>query len=189
MYVFSFPLDGKEFGFLLLYSFIFGLPAYMCNSFASLSKFLGVWSTPVDFGKKLKDGKRIFGDHKTWRGLFFGILFGAATGVVIWYLCEEKYAIFTSYPWYIGIPMSIGDHVADLFGSFIKRRIGIKSGGAFPPYDQGSWIVLGLVFSFPFIWNEVNLWFYFVTLTIMTPLIHFIVNIVAYWLKLKDVWY
>ena len=189
MDAFSFPMTGLEFGWMLLYAIIFGLPIYMCNSFANLSKFIPFLGIPVDNGKVLKDGKRLFGDHKTWRGIIFGIIFGIITGVLVWYFCVQRNDIFTAYPWYVGIFMSIGDHAADLLGSFIKRRIGIQSGGAFPLYDQGSWVVLGLVFAFPFIWGEINLWFYFVTLIIVTPLIHFIVNIFAYWLKLKDVWY
>jgi hypothetical protein len=47
-------------------------------------------AAPLDFGLELADGKRLFGSHKTWRGLAGGILacalvaplvgLGAATG-------------------------------------------------------------------------------------------------------------
>ena len=41
------------------------LPAYVANA----SAVLVGGGTPVDFGKNWRDGKRILGDGKTWRGL------------------------------------------------------------------------------------------------------------------------
>jgi CDP-2,3-bis-(O-geranylgeranyl)-sn-glycerol synthase len=189
MEAFAFPMDAGTFFLMVFYSLVFSAPVYACNSFANLSKFIPFLGVPVDFGKSMKDGKRIFGDHKTWRGIIFGIIFGVIAGLIVWYVAYKQHGIFTVYPWFIGFFMSIGDHFADLLGSFVKRRIGIKSGGAFPLYDQGSWMITGFVFSFPFIWAEINLWFYFVTSIIVAPLLHFILNIPAYWLGLKDVWY
>src|SRR5690606_8901396 len=44
--------------------------------------------TPLDFGCVLPDGERLFGDHKTWRGLFFGIvastLVSGVLGLAAW---------------------------------------------------------------------------------------------------------
>ena len=42
------------------------LPAYVANA----SAVLVGGGTPVDSGKNWKDGKRILGDGKTWRGFF-----------------------------------------------------------------------------------------------------------------------
>ena len=188
----------------VFFALLYGLPIYMCNSFANLSKFIPWLGTPVDFNKNWKDGRRVFGDHKTWRGILFGIIFGTLTGVLIWYLCFFRFPLFemnpnytlgTSitgypvYPWYIGFFMSIGDHAADLAGSFIKRRMNIESGGALPLYDQGSWVVTGVLLALPFSWGLANIWWFFLILVIVTPLIHFIVNVVAYWIGIKDVWY
>ncbi len=64
---------------ILIFSLLFIAPAYLANAgmvFAGGGK-------PIDGGKILKDGRRLFGEHKTWRGLIFG-------------------------PLYIGIPISIG---------------------------------------------------------------------------------
>ncbi|MCE7741901.1 MAG: CDP-archaeol synthase [Candidatus Heimdallarchaeota archaeon] len=198
---------AQTFSFFLFvgYALLYGLPIYMCNSFANLSKFIPFLGSPVDFNKNWKDGRRVFGDHKTWRGIIFGIIAGTVTGVLIWYFCFFKYNLleiddkflslgtsttgYPVYPWYVGFFMSIGDHAADLAGSFIKRRMNIPSGGALPLYDQGSWVVTGILLALPFTWGAYYLWFYIVTLIIITPVIHFIVNIAAYWLKLKDVWY
>ena len=50
------------------------LPAYVPNSAAAV--FGG--GTPIDFGKTCGDGRRIFGDGKTHRGFFGGVLCGGA---------------------------------------------------------------------------------------------------------------
>ncbi|MCG3259795.1 MAG: CDP-archaeol synthase, partial [Candidatus Heimdallarchaeota archaeon] len=54
---------------------------------------------------------------------------------------------------------------------------------------QGSWAVTGLLFALPFVWGVSHLWFYVIAVIIVTPALHFVTNIAAYFLKLKDVWY
>src|SRR2546423_15390652 len=46
----------------------FFLPAFVANPFAVLSG----GGAPIDGGRNLSDGQRIFGDGKTWRGLVGG---------------------------------------------------------------------------------------------------------------------
>src|SRR3989454_11668937 len=55
----------------------FFLPAYVANPMAVV--FGG--GTPIDFGRTLRDGERLFGDGKTWRGLVGGTLAGGPPGV------------------------------------------------------------------------------------------------------------
>ncbi len=188
MIEFSFPMDAGTFFTMVIYAIAFAFPIFMCNSFTNFSKIIPFLGTPVDFGKTWK-GKRILGDHKTWRGLIFGIIFGTIAGIIVWYVCTIQYNVFSVYPWYLGFFMSIGDHFADLLGSFSKRRIGVKPGGALPLYDQGSWMVTGMLLALPFVCSEPNFWFYFVTLTILTPVLHFLTGFLAYWGGIKDVWY
>ncbi len=52
------------------------LPAYIANA----SALLVGGGTPIDFGKNWKDGKRILGDGKTWRGLITGAVVGMIGG-------------------------------------------------------------------------------------------------------------
>src|SRR5437870_12474599 len=54
----------------------FFLPAFVANPTAVV--FGG--GTPIDFGRTLRDGQRLFGDGKTWRGLVGGTLSGALLG-------------------------------------------------------------------------------------------------------------
>src|SRR2546422_10015344 len=51
-----------------LLAFWFLLPAYVANPMAVV--FGG--GTPMDFGRALRDGRRILGDGKTWRGVARG---------------------------------------------------------------------------------------------------------------------
>ena len=48
------------------------LPAYLPNPIAAL---VG-GGTPIDLGRNFTDGKRVFGDGKTYRGLIIGIFAG-----------------------------------------------------------------------------------------------------------------
>src|SRR2546427_7243325 len=57
----------------------FFLPAYVANPMAVV--FGG--GTPIDFGRTLRDGERLFGDGKTWRGLVGGTLAGAFLGLLL----------------------------------------------------------------------------------------------------------
>jgi len=54
----------------------FMLPSYAANIIPVFAKKINLWNYPVDFGKTWK-GKRIFGDHKTWRGIISGIVVAA----------------------------------------------------------------------------------------------------------------
>ena len=65
---------------ILLFSLLFIVPAYISN--AGMVLVGGGNSKPIDGGRDFRDGRRIFGEHKTWKGLICG-------------------------PLYIGIPISI----------------------------------------------------------------------------------
>jgi len=64
---------------ILIFSLLFIVPAYISNA----SMVITGGGKPIDGGKNFRDGRRIFGDHKTWNGLLKG-------------------------PLYLGIPISIG---------------------------------------------------------------------------------
>ena len=66
---------------IILITFYFMLPVYMANLAPLLVRKINFLNTPIDFNKKLK-GKRILGNHKTWRGLFFGIILAIITAYI-----------------------------------------------------------------------------------------------------------
>ena len=113
----------------------FFLPAGIANLMASLSRFIPLLNYPVDFGKTWK-GKRIFGSHKTWRGIFFGTLFAILTFWGQQYLYQyeffESLSLFdyTEASWVIGLLLGLGAVWGDSIRSFFKRRINIKPGSS-----------------------------------------------------------
>ena len=50
----------------------------MMPIFAARWPVIRAWDYPVDFGRSFR-GHRIFGTHKTWRGLIVGIIFATFT--------------------------------------------------------------------------------------------------------------
>ena len=130
------------------------LPAYIANA----SALLVGGGTPIDFGKNWKDGKRILGDGKTWRGLFAGAFVGMTGGfglsVVAKFAANIDFPIqindFTGFPLMIPIIGSIcfGALLGDIIKSFFKRRIGRKRGEDWIPFDQLDFILGVLFFSF-----------------------------------------
>ncbi|MHA1490132.1 MAG: CDP-2,3-bis-(O-geranylgeranyl)-sn-glycerol synthase [Promethearchaeota archaeon] len=56
---------------ILIFSLLFIVPGYIANA----GMVIVGGGKPIDGGKMWKDGRRIFGDHKTWRGLIKGPLF------------------------------------------------------------------------------------------------------------------
>jgi CDP-2,3-bis-(O-geranylgeranyl)-sn-glycerol synthase len=60
------------------------LPAYVANmSPVFSSKLIPKWSAPIDGGRMAKDGKRVMGDGKTWRGLAGGAVAGGFTALAM----------------------------------------------------------------------------------------------------------
>jgi CDP-2,3-bis-(O-geranylgeranyl)-sn-glycerol synthase len=133
------------------------LPAYIANGCAAL---LG-GGKPIDFGKTYKDGKRILGDGKTWRGLIMGTLFGLIGGfglsVAAKTIAPTEYNFigfesldYMGFPFMIPLVFSIcfGALIGDLIESFFKRRRGIERGKDWIPFDQLDFIAGVLFFSF-----------------------------------------
>jgi CDP-2,3-bis-(O-geranylgeranyl)-sn-glycerol synthase len=133
----------------VLYFFV---PAYLANMAPVLvGKRLAFLAVPLDFGASLR-GARVFGDHKTWRGLVVGIA-GAILG--------------------------------DAVKSFFKRRVGIPPGKPWIGPDEvdfylGATAVAAFLVPLPLL-----------PLLLSMPVViagHFVSNLVAWALGLKDVW-
>ena len=153
------------------------LPAYIPNTAAALIK----GKTPIDFGRNFFDGKRIFGDGKTYRGFFGGALCGFLLGIAQ-----------TTFPILVLICLSFGAMLGDLTKSFFKRRLGIEKGKPLPLADQldlvfGAWL---LTYLFQRDWFLTNFTLdVIVTVLIITPLLHLAMNALGYVTGKKDVWW
>lgn len=171
----------------LIQAFWVMLPAYLPNPVAAL---LG-GGTPIDFGKNFRDGWRIFGDGKTWRGLFTGILSGILAGVCLILAAGQ----FPGLPLPVQTLLSVtllatGALLGDLVKSFFKRRFNRERGARWPVADQydlvaGAFLLL-LVFDPAWFFAAVTLPVLIVIL-ILTPVLHRATNIIGYVLRIKEV--
>jgi len=184
-------------GMVFLWAFWIMVPAYIPNPAAAL---LG-GGTPIDFGKCAKDGRRIFGDGKTWRGLIGGIIVGIIFGVIqmlLQYFLNLSF--LPQHTWATIIPLSIGALLGDLTKSYFKRRLGKERGSKWPIADMydmviGSLVLMTIVLLITggvswFTQNFTSVWFgiaVLVAIFIVSPLMHRGTNIIAYMFKLKDV--
>lgn len=152
----------------------FILPAYFANAAPVL---LG-GGAPVDMGKKFLDGRRILGRGKTIRGLACGLVVGTIVGLLqgIARPPLREYLL-------LGFLLALGALLGDLASSFIKRRLGIKRGGAAPGLDQLSFVVVALILASPV---KVPPWQVIAAILVITPPIHLATNFIGYKLGLKD---
>src|SRR5512146_2219262 len=119
------------------------LPAYTAKNCATL--FGG--GRPLDGERLFYDGKRILGDHKTFRGFFLGVLGGICMGIVQVIAAPYMMAYFTvpAMPPAIIIAMPLGALAGDALKSFFKRRLGVESGAMLPVADQLDFVIGALV--------------------------------------------
>lgn len=108
---------------------------------------------PMDGGRTLRDGRRIFGEHKTWKGFFGYIVFNAALGVLWGWVCKSQalsarnlfYALHENSALFnlrIGILEGLAYALFELPNSFMKRRLGIAPGKAPDGFLRGFFIFL-----------------------------------------------
>ena len=155
---------------LIIEAMKFIFPAYCANAVPVITG----GGTPMDFGKKFFDGKRIFGNNKTFRGFFFGFAVGMAVGLVE--------LILFDYPFLFAVLSPLGALLGDLTAAFLKRRLGIAPGGLLPIIDQVDFVVGALLFSLPL---AIISWELALAVIVITPPIHLLTNFLAYKLKLK----
>jgi CDP-2,3-bis-(O-geranylgeranyl)-sn-glycerol synthase len=84
----------------------------------------GRWAVPLDFGWVLPDGERLFGSHKTWRGLVSGVVACTVVGVLF------------GLPPGISAAFAGASLLADALSSAAKRRMHLKPGTEYMGLDQ-----------------------------------------------------
>ena len=157
--------------------FYFFLPAYFTNMTPSLSAQLGIFkflAKPLDGGKEFAK-KPLLGNHKTWRG----VILGSLAGILIVFL--QKY-LFSNFSFireisffnyqevnliFFALLIVFGAISGDLFFAFIKRRLRLKPGARFLPFDQINYVIGVAVFLFFFseIFINLEVWIIILFLT------------------------
>jgi len=163
------------------------LPAFLPNPVAAL--FGG--GTPIDGGRNFRDGRRIFGDGKTFRGLFVGVLAGIGLGLLqIWLSGVYGLDYLPLHTWLSVTLLATGALLGDLGKSFFKRRIGKERGAKWPVADQYDLVAGALLLTLLVdpSWILANMTLpVFIIILVLTPVLHRTVNIVGYYLGVKEV--
>lgn len=81
-------------------------------------------SWPIDLGRCAGDGRRLLGGSKTWRGVVASLV--ATASLSAWWLGEPSTGLLVA-------ALAMG---GDLSSSFLKRRLGLRSGADAPGLDQ-----------------------------------------------------
>ena len=126
----------------------FLLPAAAANAapvFASRLCPRSNW--PVDLGIKVR-GRRLFGSHKTWRGLMAGVAAATATLMLQQEIVGRFPAVrecdhfdYSGASWWLGAALGVAALSGDLVKSAIKRQLDIAPGRPWVPFDQIDWLL------------------------------------------------
>lgn len=156
---------------------------------------------PVDFGKNFTDGRRIFGDNKTWKGIIGYVIFNTVFTVLWGFICSaaniESLDYFymghentIAFNLIIGVLLGLGYSLAELPNSFLKRRFDIKPGKTISGFMKIFFIFLDQadsVFGVALV-----VWFFYdlgILLYLLYVLVgaatHLLLNMLLYFMKLR----
>lgn len=166
----------------------FAIPMGFANMAPVLTKnYFKFLAVPVDFNKTI-NSKPIFGSHKTFRGIIMAVIFSLA----FFYLQKFLYQFnffhnlslldYNQYGVLMGFLMGLGAIMGDLIKSFFKRRVNIKPGKSWIPFDQIDFVVGGLIavsFVYGFTLKLA------VALVLIAFFSHILFNHIGYWLGLQ----
>lgn len=178
----------------VLFALWFFLPAGVANMVPILVAHipgLKPYNQPIDLGKTFR-GKRIFGAHKTWRGLVFGIAAAIVVLAIQQYLVRhvDWLAQLVSAVDYAALPtllvgalFGFGALAGDAVESFFKRQRGVAPGQGWFPFDQTDYIIGGALAVAPFMRLEFG---QYLILILLWLAVHVIASYIGYVLRLKE---
>jgi len=146
----------------VLFAIWFFAPAGFANAtpvFTAKFPILRDLEAPIDFHKKYR-GHRIFGSHKTWRGLVSGMIIATCILALqqllvahfTWAAHLSSQVDYRQLPTLILGPLfGLGALGGDAIESFFKRQRGIAPGHGWFPFDQTDYIIGGAIATAPFV--------------------------------------
>lgn len=157
---------------------------------------------PIDAGKVLPDGKRVFGDNKTWKGFIGYMLLGTLMSLIWGFCCKASPALAghnyfyfehsntIQYNLLIGLLLGTAYALFELPNSFLKRRIGIVPGKTMKGWQKAFFVFLDQADSIfgcvlvLCIFHPLPVWFYFV-FVFVGAVTHIIFNMLLYCANLR----
>lgn len=156
---------------------------------------------PIDNNLILKDGYRLFGPNKTWKGFIGYIVFSILMSVLLGYFYIFSDLTIYNFFYYqndntflynieIGFLVGLAYALFELPNSFLKRRMGIASGKKAEGKTKYLFIILDQIDSIIGCIFVVSLFYpmsisFFICYVILGGLTHFVLNLVLYALKLR----
>ncbi|KXA90930.1 hypothetical protein AKJ63_02085 [candidate division MSBL1 archaeon SCGC-AAA259D18] len=151
----------------------FVLPAYVANATPVM---LG-GGPPIDGGRKFWDGNRVLGNGKTIQGFVLGFLAGSVAGFI------QIYFWLPYGDWIVAIFLPLGALFGDLFGSFVKRRLGLRRGKPLPVLDQLDFVLGALFLASVVVVPELEV---IIILLVVTPFVHLGTNFIGFRFGVKS---
>jgi CDP-2,3-bis-(O-geranylgeranyl)-sn-glycerol synthase len=172
------------------------LPAYFANPAAQLTG----GGTPLDFGAHARDGERLLGPGKTWRGLVGGVLGGMLVGglqIAAAAAADNPAVIPTFNPsggkagaasLAVIFALALGALIGDAVKSYAKRRLRRPRGAKLPLADQydfvlGAWVLTAALYP---AWFQANFTLgALVVIAVLTFFLHRAVSVLGHRMGLK----
>lgn len=156
------------------------LPALVANMCPVIFQWVPIAGKPIS--------TKYLGSHKTYRGFIVGYL-GALLVIFAQSKLSTPYDLLnyeTINIFLYAAIFGIGAIAGDMIKSFFKRLLKIKPGSPFVPFDQIDFILGSTLLLLPFYTPECKILF---TALVITPVVHFLTNVIGYWIGLKKVWW
>jgi CDP-2,3-bis-(O-geranylgeranyl)-sn-glycerol synthase len=180
---------------IILVAVYFMMPAYIANAIPVIANHFN-WcnfiAKPIDFNLKFFN-KPLFGHSKTFRGFVFGISGAFIIGIVQYYLYRFDffkqislldYSLFNSV--LLSFLLGFGALFGDLVKSFIKRRLGFKSGQPWPIFDQIDYPLGAILFASVLIVPSFEI---VLLIVFISAIFSILSNIMAFYCGIKKVWW
>lgn len=177
--------------------------AGIANMIFCKSSLLDSVNQPIDAGRLLGDGRRLFGANKTWKG-FWGMVVWCLLAQLVWsyFLAsqpdlEKLHLIYAHYPnklatnFPLGILLGLAYVVFELPNSYLKRRLDISPGKTAKDAWKYPFILLDQIDSLIGILLVLHLyisldWAQVIGLLLVGTLTHLGVNRLLYLAKLRQ---
>lgn len=161
-------------------------------------KFLKV---PIDFNKNFVDKKRIFGDHKTWKGLFGYIVLNIVFSIILGFIWKAtklehlnyfyiNHSNTITYNILLGFLLGLFYALFELPNSFMKRRLDIEPGKTIKGFKKVFFIILDQadsVFGVALVvwmFYPIGIGIYLLFILVGT-VTHLLINMLLYFLHLR----